>query len=383
MYNDNIMKVRIEIDTKTFVRFWLVVIGFALGLFALYSARTALVIVLISLFLAIALSPPVNKLASLLPSRSRVGGTAIAYVFVVAILTGFVLLVLPPIIEQTARFAQTLPNFVETASARWGGLDEIMNRYGLEGQVDNAVQSIQENAAAWASNIGATVITGAGSLISFMVGLLITLVMTFFMLVEGPSWMKKIWSVYTDKERMKHHRSIATKMYRVVTSYVNGQLLVALIAGTLAAFTVFLLSFFFVVPANLAMPTFAIVFIGGLIPMFGATISGVIIGILLAFNDITAAIIFVLYFVIYQQVENNVITTVVQSKTLDLSPLVVLVAVTVGTYLFGIAGGIISIPIAGSIQVLVQDYLSRRTSAKLKDSNLISKVVNKIKPEKA
>ena len=72
------MKVRIEIDTKTFVRFWLVVIGFAFALFAMYSARTALIIFFVSLFLAVALSPSVNKLAGLLPGRSRMGGTALA-----------------------------------------------------------------------------------------------------------------------------------------------------------------------------------------------------------------------------------------------------------------------------------------------------------------
>ena len=377
------MKVRIEIDTKTFVRFWLVVIGFILGLFVLYSARTALIIVAVSLFLAIALSPPVNKIASLLPSRSRIGGTALAYVAVVAVLTGFVLLVVPPIVEQTARFAQAVPEFVESATARWVGLNEIIARYGLEGQVESAAQSVQENASAWASNIGSTLISGAGSLFSFLAAFLITLVMTFFMLVEGPMWVKRVWGVYHNKDRMNHHSELATKIYNVITGYVNGQLLVALTASSLAALVVFILSLLFDVPANLAVPTFAIVFVGGLIPMFGATIAGVIIAILLAFNDVTAAIIFAAYFIVYQQVENNVITTVVQSKTLDLSPLVVLVAVTVGTYLFGIAGGIVSIPIAGSIQVLIQDYLARTKEQRRKNNKPMAKLVNKIKADEA
>lgn len=373
------MKVRIEIDTKTFVRFWLVVIGFILGLYVLYSARTALVIVAVSLFLAIALSPPVNKLASLLPGRSRIGGTALAYVVVVAVLTGFVLLVVPPIVEQMARFAQAVPGIVDSATTRWGGLSEIITRYGLEDQVDNAARSIQENAAAWASNIGSTIISGAGSLFSFMAAFILTLFITFFMLVEGPVWANRIWKVYQNKDRMEHHRDVANKIYRVVTNYVNGQLLVALIASTLAALAVFLLSMFFDVPANLAVPTFAVVFIGALIPMFGATIAGVLVGILLAFNDLTAAIVFAVYFIIYQQVENNVITTVIQSKTLDLSPLVVLVAVTIGTYLFGIAGGIISIPIAGSIQVLIHDYLEHAEKRRSKSNKPTARLVEKLK----
>lgn len=383
MYNSYIMKVRIEIDTKTFVRFWLVVIGFILGLFVLYSARTALIIVAVSLFLAIALSPPVNKIASWLPGRSRIGGTALAYVAVVAVLTGFVLLVVPPVVEQTAKFAQAVPAFVESTTDRWGGLGEVISRYGLEGQVESAAESVRENATAWASNIGSTLISGAGSLFSFLAAFLITLVMTFFMLVEGPMWVKRVWGVYQNKDRMKHHRELANKIYNVVTSYVNGQLLVALTASSLAALMVFILSMIFEVPANLAVPTFAIVFIGALIPMFGATIAGIVVALLLAFNDITAAVIFVVYFIIYQQVENNVITTVVQSKTLDLSPLVVLVAVTVGTYLFGIAGGIISIPIAGSIQVLILDYLEHAKARRKASDKPMAKLVKKIKPEQA
>lgn len=379
VYNDYIMKVRIEIDTKTFVRFWLVVIGFAFALFALYSAKTALVIIGVSLFLAIALSPPVNKIASWLPGRSRVGGTALAYVAVVAVLTGFILLVVPPVIEQTARFAQAVPSFVDSATTRWGALDEVITRYGLEDQVDSAARSIQENAAAWAGNIGTTIISGAGSLITFIVAFLITLVMTFFMLVEGPAWTKRIWSVYHDKDKMEHHKAIATKIYNVVTNYVNGQLIVALMASTLSALTIFILSMFFDVPANLAAPTFAIVFIGGLIPMFGATIAGALVAVLLALNDLTPAIIFVAYFIIYQQIENNIITTVVQSRTLDLSPLVVLVAVTLGTYLFGIAGGIVSIPIAGSIQVLIFDYLEHSREKHRRVNRPMARLASKLK----
>lgn len=375
------MKVRIEIDTKTFVRFWLVVIGFAFALFAMYSARTALIIFFVSLFLAVALSPSVNKLAGLLPGRSRMGGTALAYVAVVAVLTGFLFVVVPPIIEQTAKFAQAVPAFVDSATNRWGGLNEIITRYGLEDQVDSAAQSVQENASTWASNLGSTIVSGAGSLFSFLAASLIVLFTTFFMLVEGPTWVKRIWKVYQNKDRMLHHKALASKIYAVVTSYVNGQLLVALIASSLAALVVFLLSLFFNVPANLAAPTFAVVFLGALIPMFGATIAGVLVAVLLAFNDLTAAIVFAVYFIIYQQVENNVITTVIQSKTLDLSPLVVLISVTVGTYLFGIAGGIISIPIAGSIQVLIQDYLEHAKVKRHKDDKPLAKLVKKLKPE--
>lgn len=373
------MKVRIDIDTRTFVRFWLVMIGFALAALVVWSTQTALIIIGTSLFLALALSRPVGKLASFLPGKSRLGGTALAYILVVAVLGGFIFMVVPPIVEQTARFVQTIPNTIDEATQQWGGIDGIVERYGVRDQVDQAISTIQSSASSWAANIGSTIISGAGSLIAFFVALLITLVMTFFMLLEGPTWMRRIWDVYTDKKRMKYHREMAEKMYNVVSGYVNGQLLIALIAGAASALVVFLLSLFLDLPGNLAVPIAAIVFVGSLIPMFGATIAGIIVTALLLFNDPTAAVIFLVYFLIYQQVENNLITTVIQSKTLDLSPLVVLVAVTIGTYLIGIAGGIISIPIAGCIKVLVEDRLKRARLQRNQSDAPLARLVRKAK----
>src|SRR6266496_1897491 len=83
------MKVRIEIDTRTFVRFWLVVIGFAAVILAIWVARGALITLGLALFLALALNPPVSRLVKLLPGNNRVGATALAYLLVVVLLGGF------------------------------------------------------------------------------------------------------------------------------------------------------------------------------------------------------------------------------------------------------------------------------------------------------
>src|SRR5687768_7230255 len=101
------MKVRIEIDTRTFVRFWLVVIGFAFVILAIYSARTALIMLGTALFLALALNQPVTFLARYLPGKSRVWPTAMAFILVVVVLGLFAFLVVPPIMQQTAKFVQT------------------------------------------------------------------------------------------------------------------------------------------------------------------------------------------------------------------------------------------------------------------------------------
>lgn len=375
------MKVRIEIDTKTFVRFWLVVIGFAFAILAIYSARTALIILGIAFFLALALNAPVTKLAKHLPGKSRVGGTAIAFVLVIALVGGFMFLVVPPIAQQTSKFIDTVPTLVDNASKQWSGFGSFVDKYHLQPQVDKAVNSAKDNSTKWAADIGKNLVTGVGSLLATLTASLLVLVLSFLMLVEGPSWLKRIWGIYNDEDRMEYHRNLTHRMYEVVTGYVTGQLTVSAIGGLASGLTVFVLSFFFDIPANLALPAIAITFTLSLIPMFGATIAGLLITTLLAFNNLTAAIIFIIFFVIYQQIENNFVSPVIQSRKLELSALAVLGSVTIGLYVFGLAGGIISIPIAGCIKVLLEDYLTRAKHNRVKSEKPLVKLAKKLQGE--
>ena len=373
------MKVRIEIDTRTFVRFWLVVIGFAFAILALYSARTALIIIGTALFLALALNGPVSRLSRRLPDRSRTLSTAIAFTVVVALLAAVVFLVLPPIVQQTAKFIESAPTLVRSMSEQWQGLGNLIDKYHIQPQVDQAVAAIQADSTRWAASFGKNFISGVGSAFSLFAATLLVLVLTFLMLVEGPSWLKRLWGLYKDTDRMETHQRLVRRMHSVVSGYVTGQLTVSGIGGLCAGATVFIMSLFFrEVPANLALPTIAITFTLSLIPMFGATIAGVIVSLLLVFNSVPAGIIFAVYFMIYQQIENNFISPAIQSRRIELSPLAVLVAVTIGLYVFGIAGGIISIPIAGSLKVLVEEYLVINRKIRTESDKPLTKLVKKL-----
>ncbi len=377
------MKVKIEIDTRTFVRFWLVVISFAVVAIALYSARTALVIIGTAFFLALALNPPVNRLARILPGKSRVAGTALAYVAVIALLGAFVFLVVPPIVQQTAKVAETIPTLVNGATEQYNGLNSFVDHYKLRPQVDGALESIKNSATTVAQTVGTNLVSAIGSFFSTVTATLLILVLAFLMLIEGPAWMRRIWAVYNDQERMEYHRVILQRMYSVVTGYVTGQLTVSAIAGVVAGVVVFVLSFIFNVPANFAIPTAAIVFVLSLIPMFGAMIGAVLVGLILVFNDPTAALVFLIFFIVYQQVEANFISPKIQSKRIDLSALAILGSVTVGIYLFGIAGGIISIPIAGSIKILIEEYFKRAKRNRTKSTQPFSKLIKKIQGQES
>ncbi len=371
------MKMKIEIDTQTFIRFWMVVIGFAVVAFALYSARTALVMIAAALFLAVTLNAPVSWVAKYLPGRSRVGGTAIAYIMVVAILGAFLTLVVPPIVQQTVKFVETVPVIVDTATTQYQSVNDIIERYHLEGQVNEAVQSVKENASSWAANIGGSIVGSLSTLGSFIVSLAFVLVLSFLMLIEGPTMLEKLWKLYRDKTTMEYHRNLVHRMYNVVTGYVIGQLTISGIGSVTMGIFVFILSFIFDVPGNLAIPTAAIYFILSLIPLFGSSIAAILIALLMILNAPIAALVFVIGFIIYQQIENNVVAPTVQSKRMELTALWILVAVTIGIYVFGIVGGIISIPIAGCLKVLFDDYLAHTRSQREKTKRPIAHLAKK------
>ena len=129
------------------------------------------------------------------------------------------------------------------------------------------------------------------------------------------------------------------------------------------------------------MLTVMVTFILTLIPMFGATLAGLLIALLLFFNNVTAGIIYAAYFVIYQQIENNFIAPSIQSKKLELSALMVLSSVTIGLYVGGLLGSLIAIPAAGVVKVLLENYLEQAKKNRLESAKPLNKLVKKMKNE--
>ena len=376
------MKVRIEIDTKTFVRFWLVVMGFGLAGLAIYSAKDALVLLGISLFLALALNRPVAAIAKKLPGKSRLGGTALAYTTLVLLLGCVVWFVIPPIVQQSAKFVESIPSIIDQASSQWRGVNDFIDKNNLRPQVDSMMENIKQQSSSWATSVGTNLLSSVGSLASFLGSLFLVLVLSFLMLLEGPTWVKRLWGLYNDEEKMERHKKLVGRMYNVITGYVSGQLTVSGIDAILSGFVVFILSLTFpVINSNLAMLTVMATFVLTLIPMFGATIAGALISLLLFFNNMTAGIIYAIYFVIYQQIENNFVSPSIQSKKVELSALTVLVAVTIGLYVGGLLGGLVAIPVAGVVKVLLDNYLEQVKSKRVENEKPLNKLVKKLKNE--
>jgi len=357
------MKTKLEIDTKTFVRFWLVIFGIVVAGYLFMMAQTAFVIIGMATFLALALNVPVNAFTRKFPKRSRVFAAAVAYLGILGVITAVLFLAIPPIVQQTAEFVQTVPDLVQGATNQWHVLNDFISKYNLQPQIDSAFQSMKDNAASWAGNVGSNLLSGLGSVFSFLTSLFLVIVLTFLMLVEGPKWKNKFFSAYTDSEKMHRHMTIAKKLQEVFSGYVTGQLTVSTIGSLCAGLAVFVISTFFSeVPESLAMAAIAITFLFSLIPLFGATIGGLLIGLLLLFNSPVAALTYIIYFIVYQQIENNFISPHIQSKKLNLSALAVLLSITLGIYMFGILGALIAIPVAGCVRVLVDEYIANASN---------------------
>lgn len=369
------MRVTVDVETKTVVRI-LVAVGIFVGLiFLVWRLWPALILVMISMILALALNQPISLIANRLPGKNRVLATTAAFLVVLGVLGTFIYVAVPPVVDQTTKFVQNLPEYVEGLRQRGGPVADFINHYGLQAQVDQLVVGAQQQAGNIAQGVGTSVVNGIASFFNGFVTIVTILVLTFLMLVEGPRWVKRFWNLYTNDERMERHQHLAQKMYRVVSGYVNGQVVVAGIAAAIGLATLLILASIFPVPVSAVIPLTGVIFITDLIPLIGATIGAVIIIMVLLFSDPTAALIFLIYFVIYQQIENNFIQPLVQSRTVALSALSVLVALILGITLLGLLGGILAIPLAGCIRVLLLDYMEHRKRKAQTKRGVFAKVV--------
>jgi predicted PurR-regulated permease PerM len=367
------VKVKIDIDTHTFIRFLLVVSAFVGIVFLLWKLLPVLMIILVAAFLAVALNKPVSALANKLPGHSRILATALSYSLFILILGGFLVIAVPSIVSQTTSFINSLPDYIQQLGDQRGFAADFITKYQLEDELSSFVQGIQGQAGAIAQGLGNNVVSGLSTVVNGFITMITLLVLTFLMLIEGPKWIERLWDAYANQELLHRHQQLIRRMYRVVTGYVNGQVVVAGIAACMAALTLFILATFFSIPANSILPLAVIIFVTSLIPMIGATIGAIIVMTVLVFNNIGATLIFLIYFVIYQQIENNVIQPTVQSRTVELSALTVFLAAIIGIMTLGLVGGILAIPVAGCLRVLLLDFLEQRRAERTSRRSRVAK----------
>ena len=174
-------------------------------------------------------------------------------------------------------------------------------------------------------------------------------------LLEGPDWMERIYGLIPEGEQARWRR-VGHDIYRTVGGYVTGNLLISLIAGVASGVMLWIVG----VPYAVALGL--VVALLDLIPLAGATIAAILVVLVaIAASGATAAIIVAVFFLIYQQLENHLIQPLVYGRTVQLSPLAVLVSVLIGAQIAGVLGALAAIPVAGALQVLLVDWRRTRT----------------------
>ena len=376
------MKVKIEIDTKTLIRFWLVIFGFIIFAGLIWVAKDVLIMIIIAAFLALALNDPVARITKILPgsNKNRVAATAVAYLTIVLILGALISLLTPIIADQVKHFSKDLPQIVKNYTGEESGVRRFIIENHLEGMISQAVDSITRSINSSVSKLGDFFFGSIASIVGWLISLFMILAMAFLMLVEGPDLIDKIFKVfYTDKTLEKDHRRILSRMYGTVSGYVSSIVTICSISATCGSIATAILALFFGLPIALVPPIAVLLFIFGMIPMVGATIAGLLSAVILGLNAPTAGLFFLIYFLIYQQVENNVISPMIQARNNQLSALIIFVALTIGVYAFGLLGALLAIPLAACIKILVQEQLkSRKRRTREENSEKFVELLKKI-----
>lgn len=349
---------KIDVDTKTFVRFWLVIAAIALIAMFIYQARIGLLLVGISIFLAVAISPLTKRVKRLFGRKKDHQGIAagVSVGLVVLVIGVFLAIIGPMVIFETAKFASQIPERIQEFGG-WQGIDAVGERFGIEDAHMQLIAMLDSASKQITNEFSSAVVSSASALIGIIANMIIVIVLTILFLAQGPDILRWFWKTLDTRNNhasavLKH---VMERIAGVISKYIGGQMLVALIDGIVTGVIVFVLSLIFGFSSDSVFPMMLIAAIFYLIPMFGPMITAILVSLLLFFSAPAAGLAFLIIYIIYEQIANNVISPKVQGNYLNLPSLVILVAVTIGMYMFGLVGAIVSIPIAGCIRVVVEE----------------------------
>ena len=338
-------------STRSVLRVVAIVVLSGVALYLVYRLRKPITWIVIGAFIAVALSAPVNHLQKRVKRR----GLAIALVYVGLILVPvfFGAILVPPIVEETQNLIDEVPQYV--ADVREFVQDSNTLR-SLEEDYD-ITSKLQEQAEKLPSKLGgaAGVLSDIGlGIVNSLFALITILILSAFMIGSGGRWVRAAILSRPENEHEMLERA-TDDISRAVVGYVVGASGQAFVAGVLS----------FIVLSVLGVPYAAalalIIALLDLIPLVGATIGAVLVGIVTLFNDFpTATIVWAVWSVVYQQIENTVIQPRIQARTVNVQPIVVLIAVLFGSALFGVLGALLAIPAAATIQISIREYRQYR-----------------------
>jgi predicted PurR-regulated permease PerM len=345
---------RVDSSPRAIARAVLVVAGVVLILYVLWLLRKPISWLIIAAFLAVAMAGPVNFF-----QRYMKRGLAIAlsYFALILIPIGLAALLVPPVVNEIGDVADNAPTYaqdVEEFVQDNETLNDLNDKYDITTKLQEEAAKLPSRAGDAAQVLGDI---GVGAVNSIFAALTI-FILSIFMVAAGPRWIHDFIQMQRPEHAERVERALR-RMANAVGNYVGGALIQATIAGVTAYIVLSILGVPF------AGPLAVLVFLFDLIPLVGATLAAILVAIVVAIaNFPVGLIIWVVYSIVYQQVENYVIQPQIQKRATEIEPFVVLVAVLFGGTLFGIVGALLAIPTAASIQIALHEYREYRAEVR-------------------
>jgi len=314
------------------------------GLSLFRRLRDLFVWLVASLFLSFALEPAVNWLAQ----RGWRRGTATALVLFGFVLVLIVLIaaMVPLVIAQVEELVDRAPGWLEQASVyteRWFGIE-------LTGaQLREAIANAQADIASLASNIASV----GAFLLSLVFQMLTIGLFTFYLVADGPRFRRTVCSVLTPR-RQREVLAAWDIAIDKTGGYLYSRLLLAIVNASVTFAVLTVLGIPFPIPLALWQG-----FVSQFIPVVGTYIAAAVPLLVALLEDPAAAVVFVVFVAVYQQIENYLLAPRITARTMQLHPAIAFFAALAGGTISGLLGAFMALPAAAVIQATVSTYLTR------------------------
>ena len=316
---------------------------------ALASASAVFILIIVSLFLAAGLNPAVlffqNRGLKRASSVSAVMGLVLLFVAI------FIAIAVPPLIDQGNQLINNAPQLVKDLNNN-AFINDLNNRYGvvdsLEARIDSVIKDGQFAIAAFGGVIGV-----GKAVVSGLVSSLTILVLTLYFLASLPQVIN-IGLQFVPATRRNRVSRLVNAIVTRVGSFVGGQAIIASLAA------IFILFMGLAIGMPYTGPLAVVVLVCGFIPLIGHFIGMGIVTLVSLTKSPTVAIIALSSYIIYVQIENYVITPKIMRKSLAIPGLVTIIAALLGTSLLGLVGGLIAVPIAAAVLLIIDEVVFPR-----------------------
>ena len=331
------------------------VLATLLVLFLAYETRQVLTWMVVSVFFAVALHPVVTWLTRRAGWMKRWLATLLVFLLALILVVGLVTLFVVPLVREGSQVITDWPKLVEDLRAERGPVGNLIERYNLLEYAQKNAGRIRE----YATGLGAPTLAFLRSAATTVAGIVTIFVLSYLMVLEAPKVVDGFLALFGDR-RAEHIRRVGHDCAKTITGYISGNLLISVICGLLT----------FAVLAVMGVPYASLIalFVGlmDLIPLVGATLGAVVASLMAFTHSTTAGIVTVVFFVLYQQLENHLLQPIIFARTVKLNPLTVLIAILIAVEIAGILGALLAIPVAGIIQIIARDIWDARRG-RLKD----------------